>query len=201
MHRTTASTILALTLALFVICVIAISTSAQSLLAQVPPPSPQVGDDDQPAPGTEVLTRGPVHEAFATPMELDPKPGPIIKTRPPAPIQEIPPDQKPDGVNIVWIGGYWAFDDEKDDFMWISGLYRNAPPGQAWMPGYWNEVEGGYQWNQGFWASTNNQEVQYLPEEPPQTLENGPTSPAPSEDHFWVPGNWVYQNVTVQQPY
>jgi hypothetical protein len=33
--------------------------------------------------------------------------------------------------------------------------------------------------------------VNYLPE-PPQTVEQGPTIPQPSQNDFWVPGNWQY---------
>ena len=31
----------------------------------------------------------------------------------------------------------------------------------------------------------------YLPV-PPRSIDNGPSTPPPSEDHFWVPGNWEY---------
>src|SRR5262245_46881978 len=46
----------------------------------VPPPLPSaaaVDDDDDQAPaGGEIQTRGPVHEAFARPVEENPGPGP-----------------------------------------------------------------------------------------------------------------------------
>lgn len=161
--------------------------------ADVPAP-PTPGEDAQGPPGAEVLTQGPIHEAFAKPTGLNPQPGQTIKKRPPDPVQEIPPAQKPDGDNIVWINGYWAWDDDRNDFLWISGLYRNAPPGQTWTPGYWQQVAAGFQWTPGFWVATEREEVQYLPQ-PPESLEQGPQTPAPSDNHFWVPGTWVYQNV------
>jgi len=167
--------------------------------ADVPAP-PTPGDDTQGPPGAEVLTQGPIHEAFAKPTGLNPEPGEIIKKRPPDPVQEVPPAQKPDGDNIVWINGYWAWDDDRNDFLWVSGLYRNAPPGQTWTPGYWQQVADGFQWSPGFWVAADRQEVQYLPQ-PPESLEQGPQTPAPSDNHFWVPGSWVYQNVNyVWQP-
>src|ERR1043165_9131255 len=78
----------------------------------------------QPAPidseqGVQVLTRGPVHEAFAETVIFDPEPGIVVPKAPPAIIEELPPDQKPDGVNITWIPGYWAWDDERGDFLWV----------------------------------------------------------------------------------
>ena len=37
----------------------------------------------------QVLTRGPVHEAFAASVSFDPEPGAIISTRPPDPIEAV----------------------------------------------------------------------------------------------------------------
>jgi WXXGXW repeat (2 copies) len=158
------------------------------------PPAPAPGDDASSTPkGAEVLSQGPVHEAFAKPLELDPKPGPIVKKEPPAAIKEIPPEQQPDGDNIVWIPGYWSWDDDRNDFIWVSGVLRAAPPGQTWVPGYWSKADAGYQWTPGLWTSTSKQEVAYLPQ-PPQSLENGPSSPQPADNQFWIPGTYVYQN-------
>src|SRR5690242_7360889 len=68
------------------------------------PPIP--GD---PAQGTQILTRGPVHEAFAETVTFDPEPGIVVARPPPAAIEELPPDQKPEGANVAWIPGYWAW--------------------------------------------------------------------------------------------
>src|SRR5205085_795065 len=81
--------------------------------------------------------RGPVHEAFA-PLAADPEPTKSIAKRPPAPIEELPPDDKPNGA-VIWISGYWAFDDERNDFLWVSGTWRAPPPGKQWVAGYWRE--------------------------------------------------------------
>ena len=69
-----------------------------------------------------------------------------------APIEEVPPDMKPEGENSVWIPGYWSWDDERQDFIWVSGVWRVPPPGYQWMPGYWQDVPGqGFQWVSGYW--------------------------------------------------
>ena len=148
----------------------------------------------QEAPASEppALTRGPIHEAFAEPINFNPKPGPLIPRQPPANIEEIPPDQKPDGDNVGWIPGYWHWDDEKNEFLWVSGFWRVIPPGRQWIPGYWNQVENRWQWVSGYWASQEQKEAVYLPE-PPASLENGPVTPQPSNDQIWVPGTWVYR--------
>ena len=96
--------------------------------ADNPPPPPQ------PA-GQEVQTRGPVHESFAQPVVYDPKPGPVIPKEPPQPIEEMPPDQKPEGANVQWIPGYWAWDDTRKDYLWICGRLAEHPARPAVEPG------------------------------------------------------------------
>ena len=61
--------------------------------------------------GVQVLTRGPVHEAFAETVTYDPEPGIVAPKAPPAAIEEVPPEQKPSGDNVAWIPGYWGWDD------------------------------------------------------------------------------------------
>src|SRR5262245_51030770 len=60
--------------------------------------------------GEEVLTRGPVHEAFGRPVDFDPEPGIIVPKQPAEAIEELPPEEKPAGDNVQWIGGYWGWD-------------------------------------------------------------------------------------------
>jgi hypothetical protein len=143
--------------------------------------------------GAQVLTQGPIHEAFAEPVLYDPKPGPVVPKASPAPIAELPPDQKPVGANVQWIPGYWAWDDARNDFIWVSGLWRVIPPGRQYVPGYWQKVEGGNQWVPGYWGTPDATQVQYL-SEPPGSLENGPTSPQPTSDSTWAPGMWTWQS-------
>jgi len=141
----------------------------------------------------EPLLRGPLHEAFAEPVPLNPQAATIVPKQPPEPIEELPPEAKPADENSIWIPGYWAWDDEREDFIYVSGVWRVPPQDRRWVPGYWAQADGGYQWVSGFWAPIEVEEVQYLPD-PPQSLESGPNSPAPSTEHYWVSGNWCYQN-------
>jgi len=142
--------------------------------------------------GVEVLTRGPVHEAFAETVTFDPRPGIVIPKTPPAAIEEIPPEQRPQGANVAWIPGYWAWDDERTDFLWVSGIWRALPPGRQWVPGYWGRASEGAQWTSGYWAAGEASELEYLPE-PPATVEAGPNAPATSVDQIWLPGCWLWQ--------
>src|SRR5205823_2651259 len=156
--------------------------------AQEPlPPVPQ---------GVEVLTRGPVHEAFATPT-VEPQPTPLVAKAPPQPLNELPPEDKPDGA-VTWIPGYWHWDDERNDYLWVSGVWRTSPPGKTWVPGYWRAEGGQWQWVPGFWTAaaqeqtteqTAASDVTYLPA-PLQAPETVAPAAPPAQDVFYVPGGW-----------
>lgn len=173
MHQPSQSALLSLTLGLL-------------LLA-----APGARSDD----GGEVLNRGPVHEAFANAVVYNPEPGPLVPKTPPGPIEELPPETKPEGAHVVWIPGYWAWDDERDDYIWVSGIWRDIPPGRVWVPGYWLTSEEGARWVAGYWGDSGKaqKQVEYIPEAPPPSLEVGPNIPAPSDEAIWVSGFWIWQ--------
>jgi hypothetical protein len=107
-----------------------------------------------------------VHEAFAEPVVFDPRPGLIAPKGPPPAIEEQPPDQRPEGAHVEWVPGYWSWDEDRGDFLWVSGIWRDLPPDRQWVPGYWNPVQGGYQWVSGFWSPVEQERLTYLPETP-----------------------------------
>src|SRR5205807_1879893 len=80
--------------------------------------------------------------------------------------EELPPDQKPDGANVRWVTGYWQWDDERRDFLWVSGFWRDVPPGRQWLPGGYRQTADGWQWVPGFWAEAGRPDVTYLPPPP-----------------------------------
>jgi hypothetical protein len=140
--------------------------------------------------GVDVLTRGPVHEAFAEPGEAVAQEFLVVPRRPPDPIEELPPEEKPAGDDVTWIPGYWAWDDDTSQFLWVSGIWRDVPPGRHWVPGFWQEVEGGWHRVSGFWASDQTDLIEYLPPPPDPIPESVP--PAPQDQSSYVPGTWVY---------
>lgn len=164
---------------------------AAAVLVPLSPPRQSRGQAANQA-GVEVQARGPVHEAFAS-LTADPAPTAAIRKKPPAPLDELPPEEKPDG-EVIWIGGYWAFDEDRDDFIWVSGLWRAVPPGRQWVAGYWREEGQDWQWVPGFWTGAKKEEAQemtYLPQ-PPETPKVAPPGQAPGEKMFYVPGIWVW---------
>lgn len=154
-------------------------------------PAPAADADD----GQEVLTRGPIHEAFAKPGSSEEPSDVEVKRQPPEPIEEMPPDQKPDGDNVVWISGYWSFDDDRDDFIWVSGVWRDTPDGCTWVPGYWAQDDDVYRWVPGYWRKAKSAVVEAYVPAPPRTIEIGPTSESPADNYVWAPGCWIYSDV------
>ena len=150
-------------------------------------PEPEADDE-----GVEPLGKGRVHDAFATPAVFSAQANPIVPKEPPAPVDEMPPDQKPEGSNVQWIRGYFAFDDDKQSYYWVSGLWRNIPPNMEWVPGAWTSAKDGFQFVSGFWrpaSATGELEVVPTPPEPLQTAD----VPAPNAESVYVPGTWIYR--------
>jgi hypothetical protein len=174
------------------------SPQDENLVPAVPPPpsapsAPSASAADPAAQtGVEVMTRGPINEAFAQPINTGAQRPLVVPKKPPEAIDEQPPDAKPADANEAWIGGYWGWDDDRKDFLWVGGVWRVPPPGRQWVPGYWTQISGGFQWVPGFWTPTGVQEVAYQPE-PPESLEQGPTSNPPGDEYFWTPGCWRWR--------
>src|SRR6187402_3263510 len=84
LHRTThlrrrevsMKTIQRMTMCLAIICLVAIV-------------APQRADGPQPEQGVDVLTRGPVHEAYASAVSAQPEAGPLVPKAPPNAIEEL----------------------------------------------------------------------------------------------------------------
>jgi hypothetical protein len=168
---------------------------AGNVAAQEPPMPPE----EQPA-GAEVLTRGPVHEAFAEPVAVQAEAGVVASKQPPPNIEEVPPADRPEDAHYVWIPGYWGWDADRDDFIWVSACWRIAPPNMYWVPGYWNPVSEGWEWVPGFWSRVGSQEINYLPA-PPELVDVMPRGVPPASYSVWVPGCWYWQgNGYVERP-
>ena len=152
---------------------------------QVPP----IPAEEQP----EILMRGPVNESFAQPVNLEIQAGFTAPMEPPADIEEIPPMERPVGEQFAWVPGYWAWDSDRNGYVWVSGCWRAIPPNMSWVPGYWAMAAGGWQWVAGFWAPVGNNTIEYLPA-PPALTGVEPPGPPPSQDRMWVPPCWYWNH-------
>jgi hypothetical protein len=149
-------------------------------------PNQQIPED-----GIEVLARGPIHEGFAQPTEQKQAASPLVAKPPPEPIDELPPEQKPDAEDVIWIPGYWAWDEDREGYLWVSGIWRVSVPDRRWIPGYWYETTGGWQWVSGFWGPVA-ETIEVYPT-PPEPVDEAIPPPADTNS-FYVPGIWVYRD-------
>ncbi len=163
---------------------------SQLLYGQVNETPPPVPSQEDP----EVLNHGPIHEGFAQPLDLAPQAGILSPDEPPADIVENPAAERPKSLQYVWIPGYWAWDTERTDYVWVSGCWRMPPAGMSWIPGYWNRVPQGWQWVAGFWTATSQaKRIQYLPQ-PPAIVDVQPPSTAVVTGQIWVPPCYYWRN-------
>jgi hypothetical protein len=169
--------------------VMAMVMATGALYGEATGQAPPIPSAEQP----EVLTRGPVNEAFAHPVNLEDQTGLLAPTEPPANIEEVPPAVRPAGEQFEWVPGYWAWDSDRKGYIWVSGCWRAVPPSMYWVPGYWAKAAGGWQWVAGFWAPVSNKEIEYLPA-PPALTGVEPPGRAPSPDNIWVPPCWYWYN-------
>jgi len=147
-------------------------------------------------PGTTTQAAGPIHEAFAEPGSQAP-PAPMVANKPvPNPIEEMPPEEKPAGDDVQWISGYWSWDAERTDYIWVSGIWRSPPPERVWVAGYWTDIgQGQSQWTNGFWNMADASDVVVLPELPRDyaTRQDDDPGQAPYANAVYNPGTYVYQ--------
>ena len=69
---------------------------------------------------------------------------------PPLPVYEQPICP---GEGYIWTPGYWAWDDDYDDYYWVPGTWVLAPePGFLWTPPYWGWEGGMYLFHAGYWG-------------------------------------------------
>ena len=70
---------------------------------------------------------------------------------PPAlPVYEQPPCPE---EGYIWTPGYWAFDNDYDDYYWVPGTWVMAPePGLYWTPAYWAWSGDSFRFYDGYWG-------------------------------------------------
>ena len=127
-----------------------------------------------------------------------PEPGQLLAKEPPPPVPEEPPDYRPEGKNVTWIPGYWAWDAERKDFLWVSGTYRDrAGRAAAGCPATGPAPTKAGAGSPASGRRTEQTEVPYTPE-PPEPFNNEPNLPAPDDDSTWVPGYWHYNQAALR---
>jgi hypothetical protein len=137
----------------------------------------------------KIYEEGPINEAYLSKfggnnLILD-----AIPREPPYPINErIPPQTD---MQAEWVPGYWAWQDEINDFVWVSGVWRKPPPGHLWISGFWKKFEEGWVWIHGFWNRMSEANLHYIGIAPPDSIEED-VPPPPNEGYAWNPGYWHF---------
>ena len=129
---------------------------------------------------------GPIHEAFVPAATGVVALEAIAKEPPPAITERIPAKCDPEAI---WIGGYWSYNEETDDFDWVGGCWRKPPPGRTWIAGLWKQFDEGWVWIRGFWSSVAPSEIDYIDDAPPDPVDEDPPV-APGGAYFWLAGYW-----------
>jgi hypothetical protein len=164
---------------------------ATASFAQEPLPLPLPA----PAPDSRlsVLEKGVIHEGFAEPAAHVRGRGVTAPKAPPAPVGELPPEPKPAGEAVKWLPGYWHWDAERSDFVWVCGCYRNVPPDCAWEPGRWKDARGKWAYFPGYWRPAEAKSLPANLPEPPAPKEEVATAPKGNSNAMWAPGVWEYE--------
>jgi hypothetical protein len=56
------------------------------------------------------------------------------------------------GPDYVWIDGYWAWDYNYREYVWVQSHWELAPyAGAYWIPGYWEYYRNRYRWVAACW--------------------------------------------------
>jgi WXXGXW repeat (2 copies) len=77
--------------------------------------------------------------------------GVSVNVAPPElPVYDQPPMP---GDGYLWSPGYWAWDEDIQDYYWVPGTWVLPPqPEYLWTPGYWGWSGGVFLWNPGYWG-------------------------------------------------
>src|ERR1700733_2323264 len=137
----------------------------------------------------KIYEDGPVNEAYLSKIGGDNLILDAIPMQPPEPINERIPRQI--DMQAEWIPGYWAWQPELNDFVWVSGAWRRSPPGYLWISGFWKKFEEGWVWVHGFWNRVPEANLQYIGIAPPDSIEED-VPPPPNDGYEWNPGYWYF---------
>jgi len=137
----------------------------------------------------EPYKEGNVHEAYVSASTGSGTVFRSVSKAPPKPINEQSPLKCT--AEAIWIPGYWAWNEELKDYIWISGVWRIPPPNHIWNPGLWKQIGNEWVWLRGFWSSEPLERIQYIQDHPMSPREEA-IPIAPTNDYFWMSGYWEY---------
>jgi hypothetical protein len=156
-------------------------------------PTPEVAAAEVPTEPPPVVAADPgipLNEAVVgtTPAAF----GITTDTAPPAALAEDQPPMPMAGE--VWTPGYWWWSPPLGRYVWVTGAWRNPPPGQTWTPGMWARDRAlHYGWTPGYWGAPGYVPVGVIEIAPPpwRTEVIGVT---PGPGFLWTPGFQAFRD-------
>ena len=135
------------------------------------------------------ISQGPVHEAFLSTTTESFILSAITLDPPPA-IKEIVPASL--NSQWIWIPGYWEWSTELNNFIWMTGVWRQPPPAHVWISSEWIRTDKGWVRLKGFWSLSSADKLYAILTPPPDSIEE--QIPFMSDlEMFWAPGAWTYE--------
>jgi hypothetical protein len=144
-------------------------------------------EDDR---GAAPPVTGPTHEAFVSPEGARSGRPVHLDQAPPPPIAEQPRGDRP-GPGAQWIGGYWAWDLARGEYVWAAGAWRVPPPGKLWVNGQWRRDDKGWYRVPGSWSARQTDRVNWREAGPPTDRPAEKVGAPPGPEYFFVPGQYV----------
>jgi hypothetical protein len=105
-------------------------------------------------------------------------------------IEKVPSQNDP---LTAWIPGYWEWDPDMRNYLWIGGVWRRPPPGHSWVPSFWLKIDDSWIRLRGFWKNERMENIHFIRDEIPEDLDETMIDP-PNLDSFWIHGTWYYDN-------
>jgi WXXGXW repeat (2 copies) len=141
------------------------------------------------------------HDALQTAQPPRPADRAHAPEQPPAPIAERPAGARPQR-RAEWVPGYWDWDPERAEFVWMGGVWQVPPPSTIWVSSRWMRDGDGWYRRPGFWSRRRGA-IAVAPADsdgsPPAWQTTGPpvghpadkVTAAPGPDYFFIPGHYA----------
>ncbi len=91
----------------------------------------------------------------------------------------------------IWVNGEWVW--QNNNYIYQTGYWTIPERDHIWMKGHWAQWPNGeWYWVKGYWRRIP--EEVFVRSVPPEPVVARP--PAPSANHEWIEGEWVWRNNT-----
>ena len=130
---------------------------------------PSRPETPRPWPAARSTRRSP------SPSRTSPSPAPSSPASRPTPSRSCRPTRSPRATTCSGSPATGPGTTRRNDFLWVSGFWRDVPPGRRWVPGTGRRSRAAGSGSPGFWAADQAEQVSYVP--PPAADRSTPARP------------------------